>query len=205
MLSIYLARHGQDEDNAAGILNGRRDTPLTEKGRTQASECGALIRDRALHFDAVYTSPLVRTRQTAEIIAEISYNPTPRVLDVLIERDFGVMTGVPTARVAELCSPDILQSNTITYFLNPAGAETFPDLIARAQLVFREVQRLHTDGSILLVTHGDFGKMLYAAYYNLPWQDVLQQFHFGNSELLQLSSDSPAELAHVFQIAQHNV
>lgn len=31
-LNLYLARHGQDEDNARSILNGRRDTPLTLLG-----------------------------------------------------------------------------------------------------------------------------------------------------------------------------
>jgi hypothetical protein len=46
--------------------------------------------------------------------------------------------------------------------------------------------------------------MIYAAYYNVPWQDVLQQFHFGNSELILLSPDSPADDAHVFTIEQHN-
>jgi hypothetical protein len=55
------------------------------------------------------------------------------------------------------------------------------------------------------VTHGDFGKMLYAAFYNLDWQDVLRQFHFGNSELLLLAPDSPPEASHVVTIEQHRV
>lgn len=56
----------------------------------------------------------------------------------------------------------------------------------------------------LCVTHGDFGKMLYAAYYDLDWKDVLQQFHFGNSEILLLSEGSTSDQAHVFEIQQHN-
>ncbi len=58
--------------------------------------------------------------------------------------------------------------------------------------------------SILLVTHGDFGKMLYAAYYDIPWEDVLRQFHFGNSEVLLLSKDSSPGKAHVFETKQFN-
>ena len=38
MLNLYLARHGQDEDNAKGILNGRRDNPLTKLGVNQAKK-----------------------------------------------------------------------------------------------------------------------------------------------------------------------
>ena len=68
-------------------------------------------------------------------------------------------------------------------FLSPEGAETFEDLIARANQVIEEISNKHSSGSVLLVTHGDFGKMLYVAFYKLDWKDVLRQFHFGNSEV----------------------
>lgn len=204
MLHIYLARHGQDEDNAAGILNGRRDKPLTEIGINQAETVAHKIVEASLQFDAIYTSPLLRTRQTAEIIARSIHGPTPIPLDGLIERDFGCMSGRPQSSITEACAPDILVTATIVYFLNPEGAETFPDLLARAGKLLEDIYSRHTEGSLLLVTHGDFGKMIYAQYYQLPWQKVLTQFHFGNSELLLLSSDSPADEAHVFEIQQHN-
>jgi hypothetical protein len=54
------------------------------------------------------------------------------------------------------------------------------------------------------VTHGDIGKMIYAAYYNLDWKEILTMFHFGNSELLILSSDTSANEAHVIEIEQYN-
>lgn len=205
MLNIYLARHGQDEDNAAGNLNGRRDMSLTDIGRTQAATVAEKIRLSGLIFDTIYTSPLARTQQTAHIISQTIHGPTPKVLPELIERDFGIMSGKPQSEIIALCSPDILITKTITYFLNPKGAETFPDLLLRAEKLLQHVSALHQTGSILLVTHGDFGKMVYAQYYGLPWQDVLTQFHFGNSELLLLSPDSPATQTHVFEIEQHNV
>lgn len=204
MLNIYLARHGQDEDNAAGILNGRRNQPLTAIGTQQAQTVATKIMEAGLHFDTIYTSPLLRTTQTAEIIAQAIGGPNPVALPGLIERDFGCMSGKLQSSITETCAPDILITDTIVYFLNPEGAETFPDLLARAGQLLQEVQARHPDGSILLVTHGDFGKMIYAQYYHLPWQDVLTQFHFGNSELLLLSPDSPADQAHVFEIPQHN-
>lgn len=92
----------------------------------------------------------------------------------------------------------------ITYFLSPEGAETFPDLLARASALLQDLAEKYEDGSILLVTHGDFGKMIYASYYGLDWKNVLTLFHFGNSELLLLSQDSNPEDAHVFKIVQHN-
>ena len=60
MTEIFIARHGQNEDNANGILSGHRDLPLRGLGRAQACELGEGIRLAGLQFDAVYGSPLSR-------------------------------------------------------------------------------------------------------------------------------------------------
>lgn len=93
----------------------------------------------------------------------------------------------------------------MTYFLSPQDAETFPDLKLRASKLLTKLADIyHQDDSILLVTHGDFGKMIYASYYDLDWENVLTDFHFGNSDLLLLSKDSPANDPHIFKIDQYN-
>jgi len=204
MLKIYLARHGQNEDNASGILNGHRDLPLTKTGITQAHEVADKIKDAGLHFDVILSSPLSRAFVTAEIISGTNGFSQPEIVPELIERDFGVMSGQNQSRIEELCAPEIIKTETITYFLSPEGAETFPDLLKRAEKLLNKLTAKHKEGSILLVTHGDFGKMIYAQYYGLDWKDVLTLFHFGNSELLLLSPDSDAGEAHVFTILQHN-
>lgn len=204
MLKIYLARHGQDEDNANNLLNGHRDTPLTETGLNQAKELANKIKKSGLSFDKVLTSPLKRASKTAQIICETLDLPKPEILDLVIERDFGIMTGKSKGEIVELCGDDLLKTDTINYFLSPKGAETFPDLLQRGHKVKEYLEERFHDGNILVVTHGDFGKMIYASYYNLDWQDVLKMFHFGNSELLLLSPDSDATDVHVFKIRQHN-
>ena len=246
MVHLYVARHGQDEDNSNGILNGRRDLPLTDLGRRQARDVGRKMKSAGfalrcrdygdgpavdgesasgpgVSFSRVFSSPLRRASDTARIFCEIlsggdgeatsSIDATEAVevetLDDLIERDFGTMTGQPTKSIVERCGVDgVLATETINYFLHPAGAETFPDLIDRAKRLLMKIEDITSDLSssdaILLVTHGDFGKMLYAAYYNLQWKDVLRQFHFGNSEVLLLSRESEAKDAHVFETKQYN-
>lgn len=204
MLKIYLARHGQNEDNANGILNGHRDLPLTDIGRSQAKEIAEKIKDANLKFDQIFSSPLRRALDTAKTISNAINGPEPQILNELIERDFGSLTGVEQSKIEELCAPDIIKTDTVIYFLSPIGAETFPDLVARGNALLAKLKSKFADGNILLVTHGDFGKMIYAAYYNLPWKDVLTAFHFGNSELLLLSEDSEPDEAHVFKILQHN-
>jgi probable phosphoglycerate mutase len=48
MTKIYLARHGQDQDNANAILNGHRDTPLTKIGLTQADQLSQKIKESGI-------------------------------------------------------------------------------------------------------------------------------------------------------------
>lgn len=204
MLTIYLTRHGQDLDNAAGILNGRRDQPLTAMGQEQAEELAGKIKVAGIRFDKVYSSPLQRAFETARCITTaLKLNP-PEKLELLIERDFGVMTGVPAAEISARCAPNLLKTNTITYFLSPEGAETFPQLIERAGRLLEFLQNTHPDQTLLLVTHGDFGKMLYAAFYQLEWREVLGSFHFGNSELLLLKEGTKFDKRLVFNIQQFN-
>lgn len=201
MLKIYLARHGQDKDNIAGILNGHRDNSLTDKGVEQANKLAKKIKEAGLSFDVVLSSPLKRTFETAKIISQKTKSPKPKKEPLLIERNFGIMTGRKTSEIETLCTPDIIKAEIITYFLNPEGAETFPNLMARAKILLDKIQKEYKTGNILLVTHGDIGKMVYAQYYNLNWKQVLTQFHFGNCDLLLLSRDSPAKDAHVFKIS----
>jgi broad specificity phosphatase PhoE len=204
MLKIYIARHGQNEDNANGILNGHRDLPLTALGESQAHELAAGIKEIDLTFDAVYASPLVRAKRTAEVVCKELGLPKPIVLDSLIERDFGTMTGQLVSDIERLCAPDIVKTDIITYFLSPAGAETFPDLLVRASRVLDQIHAEHPDGAVLLATHGDMGKMLYAHFYDLPWQDILTLFHFGNCELLLLEEGRSPKESHMVKMEQHN-
>ena len=205
MLRIYLARHGQNADNAEGILNGHRDRPLTRIGITQARLLSEMIKERGLAFDAVYSSPLSRAYETAEIITDALQTAKPTKLQGLIERDFGVMTGKPVADIEKLHpAEDIIKSDPITYFLSPKDGESFPQVLERARALLDWLDERHSEGSVLLVGHGDIGKMLYAAYYDLDWKEILTMFHFGNSDILLLSETSPAEETHVFAAAQHN-
>lgn len=201
---VYIARHGQDEDNKMGILNGRRDSPLTPLGIEQAHILGYAIKEKNIVFTQSLCSPLLRAHMTASIISDILDIKKPTKFDLLIERDFGVMTGKPTSSIEALCSPDILKTDTITYFLSPEKAETFPELLSRAKKVLDFLEKEYTDDTILLTCHGDVGKMLYCAFYDLPWRNVLSDFHFGNSELLLLSKNSSPEERHVLKQKQFN-
>ena len=62
----YLIRHGKTDWNVVRKLQGRTDTPLNEDGRTMARK--AAIECEDIDFDICYSSPLIRAKETANIL-----------------------------------------------------------------------------------------------------------------------------------------
>lgn len=184
MNKIFLVRHGQDTDNAADTLNGRRDTLLTALGRRQARLVANKLIGHGLQV--IYTSPLKRAAETAKIIAkELSINKIV-IEKYLTERDFGVLTGKPVHDILKYTN-QVLPSDGINYFLEVEGAEDFATLLLRGKKILEKLQRKHPDENILIVTHGDIGKMIRAAYHNWGWQQGLKTPYFNNTGVLELA------------------
>ena len=179
--------------------------PLTDIGIEQAKVLAQKIKESNLSISKIYSSPLQRAYKTAETVADALDLAKPEKFDILIERDFGVMSGKLASDIEALCSPDIIKSDPIVYFLSPEGAETFPELLARAKEALAAViKQSESSENILLVLHGDIGKMIYTAFYGLDWKEILTQFHFGNSEVLLLSEEAALEDRYVHRVMQHN-
>jgi broad specificity phosphatase PhoE len=89
--TVTLVRHGQTERSARAAYSGQLDIPLTSLGREQARHCAERIA-AGPSIDRVYTSPLVRARDTAQAIADAAGVPLT-VEDRLIEVDYGPFEG----------------------------------------------------------------------------------------------------------------
>ena len=89
-MGLYFERHGQTDWNVRGKLQGKSDIALNETGRLQAVETREKLKQVAM--DAIYCSPLMRARETAEIINVLWELPI-QCDDRLMERSFGDMEG----------------------------------------------------------------------------------------------------------------
>jgi len=187
MADIDLVRHGQDEDNLEGILNGHRDRPLTDLGRQQARTLAGKLNGSGVQV--VYASPLRRAYETAAIIAE-ALGLAVQVDQDLIERDFGVLTGQPVASILDLPADQVLHTEGVNYFLEAEGSEDFPTLYARAGRVLTRMHEKHPKGHVLLVAHGDIGKMVRAVYYGWDWKAGLMTPYLDNTGVLELRAAS---------------
>ena len=118
-VELLLARHGQTADNAGGLILGRRDPQLSDVGRGQAAQ----LAERARHAGvaAVWTSPLRRARETADVAAA-ALRLEPSVLADLIESDRGSWEGHAVAQLAEV-SPELVRAfeDAAPDFVFPGG------------------------------------------------------------------------------------
>jgi phosphohistidine phosphatase len=71
MIELYLMRHGIAADLGEGGVFKDSDRPLTLEGRARIKQAAEGIRELALKFNLILTSPLLRARQTAEAVAEV--------------------------------------------------------------------------------------------------------------------------------------
>ena len=144
---IYIIRHGQTEKNRANVLQGRSDIPLNDSGRQQAEEVKDQFIKAGIHFDLVYTSPLIRAVQTAAIIAE----GIPQLKDDrLIEMDYGPYEGMDLADPA----PEVLEFFR-DFVHNPApnGMEPLQAIVVRLGSFLEEIREEAAEKNILISTH----------------------------------------------------
>jgi broad specificity phosphatase PhoE len=140
---ILLVRHGQSTWNALGKWQGRADPPLSPLGQQQAASAAARIGI----VDAVIASPLVRARQTAEIIAEgIGVGPVDTD-DRLIETDAGDWTGL-TFHEIRTGWPGWLDQHRW-----PDNFEKEIDIVARMAEALIDIAARHPGASVVAVTH----------------------------------------------------
>ena len=142
---IYIIRHGQTELNNANVLQGRSDCPLNETGVAQAREVGQRLMGQGIVFSYVYSSPLKRAIQTAELIAQ---DKPIAVDDRLIEMDYGPYEGMDL----EYPPPEI--ATFFSDFVNnpaPEGMEQLSTVVQRTGAFLEDIKEL--PGNILISTH----------------------------------------------------
>ncbi|TET39424.1 MAG: histidine phosphatase family protein [Anaerolineales bacterium] len=146
---IILLRHGLSTGNEKGIIQGQKDYPLAEEGIEQSRSLSHYWKDHGFSFDVIIASPLLRAKQTAEIIA--SSMKLPIEFDkAWCERQSGKAEGKPFTEV-KLHYAD--QPNDTAYDPIFDSGESRWDLFIRAANAMQHLLR-RPAGSYLVVSHG---------------------------------------------------
>ena len=153
-MRLVFVRHGETHANAGERLQGRDDTELSPTGRGQVEKLSSRLEDEGFSPTHVYSSPLRRAAQTADILTR----PWPVVAepwDDLMEHDIGVVSGMTWEEIFEKY-PQLDREREASRGLEGVeGAEPLAQRRARAHRVVDAVLERHDNGDVvLLVTHG---------------------------------------------------
>ena len=102
---VTLIRHGRTIGNMTDRWQGRSDSPLTDEGRATAAAAAR----HAASFDALYTSPLGRAAETADILAAANGHPEPLTHEGIIEMSFGMWEDL-TSEEARAQDPELFDT-----------------------------------------------------------------------------------------------
>lgn len=137
---LILARHGETQANADGLLLGRADPELTDAGRRQAAALAAMVGEPRL----VVSSPLRRARETAA-----AFGVDVEVDGRWIELDYGDYDQMPIASVAD----DVWDKWRTDPAFRAPGGESLIDLGVRVRAAVTEIADEARGGDVVVVSH----------------------------------------------------
>ncbi len=188
---IYVVRHGRTEANATGLLLGRADPELDDVGRRQAAAMATALPDDAL----VVSSPLLRTRQTADAIAG---GGDVAIDERFIELDYGdfdlkPLADIPAATWAEWRSD--------VHFAPPAG-ESLAALGARVSEALDEYEAMGRSGDVVIVCHVSPIKAALAWALGVG-MEISWRSHVAQAAIVRIAVSERGRSLHAFNDVSH--
>lgn len=182
MISFYFIRHGQTEWNLTGKYQGSTDVPLTALGERQAEAAARWFGDIAL--DAIYTSPLVRARVTAEKLAgrkQMVLKEKPEFRELC----FGAWEGLTFDEIEARWPGAIEKMYTAPDQIRIPGGETFAEAEARTMKGMGDILAEGDNKTYAVVSHGAAIRTILCGMLHLP---LAMSWHFcqGNANISRI-------------------
>jgi broad specificity phosphatase PhoE len=172
---ILLIRHGQTAWNAGAgeeRFRGRTDLPLDNTGHAQALALAARL--RAERIDAIYCSPLLRTRQTGQALAgyPTGCRPTLQSQPDLLDIDYGRFQGLSHLE-ASGAYPELYSLwRTSPGCVHFPGGESLGDVQKRIQALFEELNTQHPGQTVALIGHQIVNKVVACTVLGLDMDQI---------------------------------
>ena len=167
MVKLLLIRHGETDWNRDRRIMGRQEIGLNETGRLQALS----LKESLAQFsvDAVYSSPVCRARETAQILVE-DRDLAPQYDERLVEIHYGDWVGKTFDEVRSL--PDYTPYFTRLQTPVAPNGETLFQVRDRALDFVRTIREAHPDQTVLAVSHADWIKCVVMEFLSIPFENI---------------------------------
>lgn len=173
MTRLCLVRHGQTDWNLLGKWQGQSPSApgLNETGMSQALALRDELKDE--HFDAIYSSDLLRSIQTVELLAKtlgIAITPEPRLREI----NLGVWEGMMAEDIKAKYPAELEARAKDPFHTRAPKGESPSDVTQRVLAAVNDITRHHPNGSVLIVSHGLPLSVIYCHSHHIPMQQVYE-------------------------------
>ena len=171
-MKLYVVRHGEVPSNVNKIISGRNNEKLTEKGIKRALNIKNQLKN--ISFDVVFCSPILRAKQTAEIIM-----PNQKIIydDRISERNPGDMYGHKRSEV------DKSEWNSLDKEITIYNSESLLAGINRAKSFIDEINKEYKDKTVLIITHMFICKSIWMIENDVSDIEKANEFFQNNDEI----------------------
>ena len=175
LTTLILVRHGESEWNRAGRIQGQVNSPLTNLGISQARAISDYLSGIFLNQELeIYSSPLKRAIQTAEIIAKGIDHLSSEVIieERLNDFNLGEISGTyGWDKVAEIFPEQAQLRLQDPMRFHPSGGESGAEFEARLRSLMEEL--MGDDKTKLFVSHGIVNKFIRGIYKNISGKEMI--------------------------------
>jgi broad specificity phosphatase PhoE len=166
-MKLILTRHGETEENIAGILQGHMPGKLTINGEEQTKKLAQRL--TAYEVDIIYSSDLDRATKTTKEIIKANPNPVVYFTKELRERYLGVYQG--------------RHSDEVDWNNQPSDIETLQQMQNRIKNFLQKIYNKHKNKTILFVTHGAIGRSLITVILGKPADIIFEMEKIKNTAI----------------------
>ena len=171
-MKLYVVRHGQVPSNVDKLISGCNNEELTENGINQALKIREQLKD--IKFDAVFCSPVLRAKQTANIIV-----PNGDIIfdERLQERNPGNMLGHKRNEI------DKSEWNSLDKEVTIYNSESLLAGINRTRKFIKDIEKQYADKTILIITHMFICKSIWMIENGIIDTNRANEFFQNNDEI----------------------
>jgi broad specificity phosphatase PhoE len=201
--SLWLVRHGESTANLArrraesenlltiDFPEREMDVPLSENGVRQSVSLGNWFAENHEKPTVIYSSPYLRTKDTARLITETAKFENVRVFydERLREREFGIFDRLTWRGSSEKFPEEMAKRAALgKFYYRPPQGESWCDLAFRIRCVWRDIRDDFVDENVMIVTHEAVIRVFRYVLENLTEQEILAIDRAGNVENCAITS-----------------
>lgn len=198
-MKFLFVRHGETDWNVKKKIQGKTDIPLNKTGERQAEELAQKLVSQKIKVAKIYTSPQLRAKKTAEILAE-ALQLNVYIESGVREMDLGQWEGRKWENIKKEDGERYLYWNTHRRYAKTPEGECYNDVVKRTLQALERIAQKESE-DVLVVTHSAVIMALFCYLEEQPFEEeiMIRRYKLENAEVTEVGEEKIRTMYQRFQ------